>query len=108
MKAEIFVLLTNVEREVYAKGLEAMGYEVVLNAGYHDLEFVDGLAKPGRVWGDRTMTVQQWPTAQVGEIVVENGETYIVKENVWIDGTTSQYAVRWALYARVRFDWPNN
>lgn len=104
MKAEIFVLLTNVEREVYAKGLEAMGYEVVLNAGYHDLEFVDGLAKPGRVWGDRTMTVQQWPTAQAGDKVVENGRTYIVMENVWSDGPSDRYTRRWAIYARIPLD----
>jgi hypothetical protein len=108
MKAEVFAMLTSFEREAYAKGLEAMGYEVVLNAGYHDLEFIDGLTKPGKVWGDRTMTVQQWPTAQVGHEVVEDGKTYLVKENVWLDGPASHYAVRWSLYARVRFDWPNN
>lgn len=105
MKAEIFALLTNAEREVYAKGLEAMGYEVVLNAGYHDLEFVDDLAKPGKAWGDRTMTVKQWPTAQIDTLIIDdNGTKYLVKENVWLDGPASHYAVRWALYARVRFD----
>jgi hypothetical protein len=107
MNKKVFKKLTNFEREVYARGLVAMGYEVVLNAGYHDLEFAD-VAKPGKYWGDRTMTVQEWPTARVGDKVVEDGNVYIVIENVWLDDSSGYYARRWSLYARVRFDWPNN
>jgi hypothetical protein len=54
------------------------------------------------------MTVQQWPTAQIDTLIIDDGTKYLVKENVWLDGPANQYAVRWALYARVRFDWPNN
>jgi hypothetical protein len=103
MKAEIFAKLTNFEREVYAKGLEAMGYEVEINQGWHDLNFSD-VANPERIWGDRTMTVREWPTAQAGDKVVENGRTYIVMENVWSDGPSDRYTRRWALYARIPLD----
>jgi hypothetical protein len=77
-----------------------MSDETFINPGWHDVEIVQGLAKPGRIWGDRTMTVQQWPSAQVGEVVTENGIEYVVIENTIPDGPRGRYAPRYTKFVR--------
>ena len=77
-----------------------------VNEGWHDVEIVPGLAKPGRVWGDRTMTVQQWPSAQPGEVFQDGEDWYRVEMNLITAGHQSQYRERWAVFARSKVSSP--
>jgi hypothetical protein len=100
MKPKTLMMLTREERAVYVEGLRASGYEVWRS--YGDVEFVDGLAKPGKEWGDRSMSVQEWPSATVGTIVEDDGVLYRVVENVLADGVAGQYVRRDGIFARVK------
>ncbi len=108
MNAEIFQMMERFDRQMYVEGLKAAikGWEVYANEGWHDVEIVPDLAKPGRVWGDRTMTVQQWPASQPGEIIQDGEDWYRVEMNIVTAGSQSQYRERWAIFARSKISPP--
>jgi hypothetical protein len=64
------------------------------------MEIDPQLSKPGRVWGDRTMTVQYWPGAEEGDIVEDSGKRYRVVMNVRTSPKSDQYVSRWAIFVR--------
>lgn len=101
MQTEEFMKMTIEERRAYAEQLKAIGAEVYINEGWHDIQRKDDVTMPGAYWGNRYMTVMPWPSAKVGDVVTDAGVAYEVVENVATAyGSVQQYVCQWAIFAR--------
>jgi hypothetical protein len=79
--------------------VKQIGGKCAANPYYHDVQYKQELAFPGKPWGDRTMTVKPWPTAAEGTVVEIDGVAHTVVVNRTWGGVSGQYVPVFSIYA---------